>query len=91
VNEWLLEMFPPEFAHPSFARRIGRKVETIVFLSKDIVRAVRIGDASEVAKRMRRLVKWMGLRWLTIRYRALRKRMQRLPAGSRPLPADSRD
>ena len=91
VNEWLLAMFPPGFANPSLARRLGRKVETSVFLARDIARAARLGDVSEVVKRTRRLVMWLGVRWIKTRYLALRKRARRLTGSAQPVPAESQD
>ena len=93
VNEWLLAMFPPGFARPSLATRLRRKIETTFYLSKDIARAVRLGDASELVKRTKRLVKWLGGRWIKMRYQWLRKRVLRLARGAqpKPLPAESQD
>jgi hypothetical protein len=95
VNDWLLAMFPSDFAYPSLARRLGRKLETTVYLSKDIARAVRLGDSSEIVKRTRRLVMWLGARWIKLRYLALRhrvrRRVRRLSRGAPPVAAESQD
>jgi aspartyl/asparaginyl beta-hydroxylase len=88
VDEWLLAMFPPGFAKPDLTRRIYRKIETTVFLARDIARAVSAGDASEVNRRAKRLVKWIGGRWIKQRYERL---VRRLARGSQPVPAKSSD